>query len=677
MFTKKMLPVLISLSLVILACSLTSNLVPPTTDGVPPTTPATETSRALPALRDIKPVLTNLGGQPCAESPDFTCVSVPVPLDHFNAANIETLNVVFAVLPATGERYGMFVQAYPGGPGGEGISTATTSWFADSILEHYDIVYYDQRGIGLSGELACPTAYAKDFLSYLTETNQAGVEGYDTPAEQEAKINSARSYAQECVTEMGFDPAKLAFYGTNQVAEDLDTFRQAIGDEKFMLYGVSYGTAVAETYAAAHPDHLSGLILDGTIDLTQTGDQGAISQEKAFNDVLVATLNACNADQACAADMGEDAVVAYDKLAKLISDTPLAYSFPLPSGQTITRTFTFNELEYTAAYQLYSLSDRMIFLRALAAAQHGSIVPMARLLDNSATLAPATGEYLGDSTFNDTMFLDVACTDESYFSGTQDERIAKSIEAGQASNGTVPRLDGSIYTGVSCAFWPSSPAEVVTTAPLKAEGVSTLVLNATLDPATPFQEGKSVYENLADGYHIYVEGGVHSIYGWGNSCPDDYVTNFLVDGTVPSQRETVCQWDPSVISPYVAIAASETSAYKDPLGIMIAIDDEIKYTPEYLYSSFEEDQTIGCPYGGTFTFGPSDAGEALTFTSCGFLKDFSMAGSGSYDYNTGVIKLEVQVSGAKDGTLTYTHNVSEDTYTLTGTYGGQDINLSQ
>ena len=65
-----------------------------------------------------------------------------------------------------------------------------------------------------------------------------------------------------------------------------------------MLYGVSYGTAVAQTYAAAHPDHLSGLVLDGTIDLTLNGEEGSLSQEKAFDKVLVATLEACNADEA-------------------------------------------------------------------------------------------------------------------------------------------------------------------------------------------------------------------------------------------------------------------------------------------------------------------------------------------------------------------------------------------
>ncbi len=76
---------------------------------------------------------------------------------------------------------------------------------------------------------------------------------------------------------------------------------------------------------------------------------------------------------------------------------------------------------------MYAIGGRMLFLRALAAANEGDMVPMARLLHKQATVDPATGEYLGDPTFSDTMFFAVNCTDDSYFNGTQEERIAQTI----------------------------------------------------------------------------------------------------------------------------------------------------------------------------------------------------------------------------------------------------------
>ena len=677
MKAEKVILVVSSLLLVTLACGLF-------TPGGPTTVAPTEESTApegpaIPELgtTDMAAKLEELGGEPCEENPDFTCVSIQVPLDHFDAGNSETLQVVFAVSPASGQRYGMYVQAFPGGPGGEGISTGGLYWFSDAVLEHYDIVYFDQRGVGLSHPLACPTAYAKDFLGYLNGSDQAGLEGADTPGEQQESIQAARAFVDECVTEIGPDASKLGYFGTDQVAEDLESFRLAIGDEKFMLYGVSYGTAVAQTYAAAHPDRLTGLVLDGTLDLTLTGEAGSLAQEKAFDRVLVATLKACDADEFCAAELGGDALAAFDDLSSQISENPIAYEFPLPSGGKVKRTFTFNQWEFTTAYQMYSLSGRMLFLRALSAAKDGDMVPMARLLYQQAVLDPETFEYLGDPTFSDTMFYSVLCTDDSFFSGTPEERIDKTIEAGQASNGTVPRLDGSVYTGLYCAYWPSAPTGVVETAPLLAEGVPTFVLNATLDPATPFEEGKKVFENLDDGYHLYVDGGRHSIYGWGFDCPDTYITDFMVDGALPDQREIVCEdWGDAVIRAYEPRILENASDYPDPLEIFWAIDGEIQLQPEYFYSYFEEDTPVACPYGGSFTFGPSDVGEAFTFEACAYTKGFILTGSGSYDYDNGLFSIEAEVSGDKSGTLTYTSDANDGTISVSGTYDGEAIDLS-
>ena len=676
MNSKRLILVLSTLILATLACRLffpgtPTPEPPPASTAVfdPPVTP--DSGMVAMATR-----LVELGGQPCEENQDFTCVSIQVPLDHFDSSNTETLDVVFAVAPATGKRYGMYVQAFPGGPGGEGISTGGLFWFPDGILEHYDIVYFDQRGVGLSHPLACPVAYAKDFMNFLNNVDQEGLEGYDTPAEQQTTINDTRTFVEECMAEIGPETAKLGFFGTDQVAEDIETFRQVIGDEKFMLYGVSYGTAVAQTYAAAHPDHLMGMVLDGTTNLLLTGEEGAFSQERGFDEVLVATLNACDADEYCAAELGGNALTVYDDLASRISENPIPYEFPLPSGEKVSRTFTFNQLEFTTAYQMYGLSGRMLFLRALAAANEGNMIPMARLLYQQASLDPENFEYLGDPTFSDTMFYNVHCTDDTYFSGTTEERIEQTIQAGQASNGTVPRLDGSVYTGLYCAFWPSSPSDVVRTEPLEAEGVPSFVLNSTLDPATPFWEGKAVFEGLADGYHLYVEGGQHSIFGWGYDCPDAFIEDFMVDGTLPDKRETVCtDWGDAVMWAYAPRILENASDYANLIEIFWAIDREIQLQPEYFYSHFEEDTSVACPYGGTFTFGPSNIGETYSFENCAYTQGFALTGTGSYDYGTSLLVIDSQVSGNKSGTLTYTHNYDVDSISVTGEYGGETIDL--
>ena len=80
-------------------------------------------------------ILDDLEGVPCFEESAFTCVTIDVPLDHFNPSDTRTIPVVFAILPASGERRGMFVTA-TGGPGTSGVLSADSysSYFDPAIL---------------------------------------------------------------------------------------------------------------------------------------------------------------------------------------------------------------------------------------------------------------------------------------------------------------------------------------------------------------------------------------------------------------------------------------------------------------------------------------------------------------------------------------------------------------
>ena len=145
---KRWLLMMSGLGLFIMACTF-GGLIPSVSNTGTPTTLPDVTdlpeTQVVSQTGDMAATLERLGGQPCPEKPEFTCVTIQVPLDHFDAANQETLDVVFAVFLASGERLGMYVQAFPGGPGGEGISNATTVFYPDEILEHFDLVFFDQR----------------------------------------------------------------------------------------------------------------------------------------------------------------------------------------------------------------------------------------------------------------------------------------------------------------------------------------------------------------------------------------------------------------------------------------------------------------------------------------------------------------------------------------------------
>ena len=610
--------------------------------------------------------LEGLGGVPCPES-DFTCVTLTVPLNHFDPADARTMDVVFAILPATGERKGMFVTA-TGGPGTAGLMSADSyaAAFDTSITEHFDIVFFDQRGVGMSGGLQCADAAAKYYRSDWSAI---------TAEEEAAMLETARTFASDCVKEMG-SPEILPFLGTAQAVEDLDMFRQAIGDEKIWLYGESYGTQYSQTYAAAHPDHLAGLILDGTVDLTLPGFEFYEGQARAFSNTLQLTLEACNADEICAESMGGgDAVAAYNKLSGRLKQSPLDFEFPLPSGAKEKRTFSFADLEAAASSFMYSETARMIFLRAIAAySRTEDLVPLARVFYNSLTLDPVTLDAIPDPGSSDAIFYSVECQDYGYPGATAEERAAAYLSAGNKIDSELPYFSSIFYGDMPCMFWPDSNTDTSRPAPLTNDGIPTLVLGAIADPATPVSNGQSVYSRLSNGYLVTQAGGPHIIYGRGVSCVDDLVTNFLANDQLPPNRETDC--DGSVSSEFVELAPVTAAAYTDPLQALLSVDNEIYYLPEYYYWDLETPTSVGCPFGGTLSFEGTDTGDVMTLNSCAFSEGFAMTGSGSTNYDEGSFTLAVDVAGSKAGSLTYTRN-GDGSLNVTGTYGGEAIDLSQ
>ena len=109
---------------------------------------------------EVEPLLDPATGEP-SEEPLLTCVTLTVPFDHANPDDEQTLDVVFGVKPAPGRSRGMLVIAV-GGPGGAGIEAGyfylTSARFGELLPEEMDLVFFDQRGVGLSHPLDCPAA---------------------------------------------------------------------------------------------------------------------------------------------------------------------------------------------------------------------------------------------------------------------------------------------------------------------------------------------------------------------------------------------------------------------------------------------------------------------------------------------------------------------------------------
>ena len=186
----------------------------------------------------------------------FQCADVVVPLDYRRPTGGPTLTLAALRLPATdpGARIGTLAVDY-GGPGTSG--TASLRRLAkrfDGVRARMDVLAVDPRGVGASDPVRCGRFSGPD----------AAVPQPVGPARTPAFWASAAEPGRACLAGTG---EALGHLSTANAARDLDLVRQALREETLSLYGYSYGTYSAATYANLFPTHTRATVLDGTLDV--------------------------------------------------------------------------------------------------------------------------------------------------------------------------------------------------------------------------------------------------------------------------------------------------------------------------------------------------------------------------------------------------------------------------
>ncbi len=606
---------------------------------------------------------TFVGTKPCPES-RFECITLAVPKDHFAPPGGDTWDVTFAIQRAKNEKKGTFV-VITGGPGYSGIASADsyTDYYASAITDSYDIVFMDQRGTGQSEPIQCVKAAATYYQSSARP---------QVAAEREQAATDAQTFANDCITEAGIDEADLPLYGTRQAVEDLEAVRDYLGADKLELYGESYGTQYVQTYAAAHPDRIQELYLDGPVDLTVDGPAYYVEAARSAADTLVTVLDACTADPACKKDVrGGDALAVYDALSSRLASGPILFDYPLANGSTTQRELTQSALEYGAFYYIYSRGARQLLQRAIAAASHDDFVPLAKLYYDSLSVDPDTMAAIEDPTWSDAVYYAVECQDYAFYptAGDPDARLKAWVDGATAAGVNDLRLATSYYGDLPCLYWPKTPATNDRPAPLLHTPYPVVVLTSTTDPATPIANGMRIYSRLDDAYFFQAVGGPHVIYAWGDACPDDQMTALIADGTPPATRVTTCPGE--VADAYVPNAALDPASYKNALALMRSVDDQIINGDDYAYRLEDKEITGGCDFGGSITYTPTDSGTNMALNACQFTPGLALTGTGETNDEAGTFKLDVTIGPDH---LSY-ERAGDGSTKVTGTYKGKKVNL--
>lgn len=205
----------------------------------------------------------------------------------------KTIQLGVARLRSTSKTPGAPIFQGEGGPGGSGLLFISQEAGAAGIdmsknnaatLADRDWVYFTQRGTkGAKPFLTCP---AYDAISY-----NAALNGW-TREEKEAEIVEALEGCRDKYAAEGVD---FSAYNTNENAADIKDIAAALGYDKIIYYGISYGTWLGQFIMRNHPEILEAVILDGIAPAEFT----AYNQISDFQASFRQVFEACKADAAC------------------------------------------------------------------------------------------------------------------------------------------------------------------------------------------------------------------------------------------------------------------------------------------------------------------------------------------------------------------------------------------
>lgn len=372
------------------------------------------------------------------------CGTLLRPLDPANPDGA-TIELAVAIVPAlTLDPEPTPLVPVAGGPGQSTIEFAAAYLNAfEPIRRTRDIVLLDQRGTGDSAALDC-------------QLDEQAIQGEQTP-------EAAAEQARECLAKLEHDPR---FFTTSVAVTDLEALRQALGAPAFNLYGISYGTRVAQHFARRYPQATRTVILDGVVPpQVALGPGIAIEAQRALERIFAR----CAESDACARAfprIGDE----FRRLAERLAAEPVAVEVPNPVTSEI-ESFSFGDGQLAGALRILSYHPNTVALMPLLIheAYRENYAPIAaQYLMSTRSLADALS--LG-------MHNAVVCTEDApFFDGENVSREALEMTY-------IGPLQLEALRAI-CAVWPRGVIDPDLREPLETD-IPVLLLSGSADPITP------------------------------------------------------------------------------------------------------------------------------------------------------------------------------------------------
>jgi pimeloyl-ACP methyl ester carboxylesterase len=353
-----------------------------------------------------------------------------------------------------------------------------------------DLILVDQRGTGRSAE------------------------GFECPAPEDLSLDTAGSdelaqLVTTCLDALDHDPV---FYTTSVAVEDLERVRAALGIDEWNLYGVSYGTRVAQHYLRRFPEHVRAVVLDGVVPPSLAlGPDVAREAQRALEQIFAR----CAAEVRC----GEQ----FPNLPQMFAEVLARLDSAAASGSGERPPLSAVELRTLVRFMSYNAATVALLPVLIDEAHAGNYAPLA---GQARTLLRNLPEALSFPMSNS-----VVCTEDLPFVNAE------------ASAGL-----GDTYLGTAivealrsiCARWPAGAIDDGFKRPVESSR-PVLLLSGEHDPITPpaYAE-RAIAGGLENAVHVIGRGQGHGLIGVG--CVPRIVRSFLA-AAAPNELDASCLKD--------------------------------------------------------------------------------------------------------------------------------------
>ena len=446
----------------------------------------------------------NYPGVPEADlGPNYTCGYLTVP-ENRSKPNGRTIRLLVARAKAVSDTPKPDPIIYlASGPGGAGTLSAP-GVIAGEMNANRDVIFVNPRG----------TIHSDPFIS-CPETDEFAAQliGLVFAAPSTADLD-AKAVAS-CRERWAPTGVNFAAYNSLENAADIADLRVALGIEEWNLYGVSYGTDLAQQILREHPEGIRSVVLDSVV---PTSKNIVDRWWEAPASSLAAIAKACDNEPACAAAY-PGLMATFTRAVNALNETPAKVTVTGPAGAPIGVTvdgFKLVPLIVDWSREQTQVADipRMIFDAA-----RGDVTLAAQAIAAS-DLPPEQRGILGTG-----LALGAYCQEMANWT-TPEQALTEARRAMPGLPDAVLRITptGS-YIFDECRAWGLGKSDPAARLPASTD-LPTLILSGTFDSSTAPAWVDDIIEGFPNSVVLHFPGIGHGVIP-PSACAQMIMTAFL------------------------------------------------------------------------------------------------------------------------------------------------------